>query len=94
MARRERLARPKPLTIAEIEADAVGWLESEVQTLVLLDICASSGKAPRIISLAASAVDANGQVMSTFHEYVAVKPPATTSTLLHGLSFQPDAETL
>ena len=54
---------------------------------MLLDICASSGKAPRIISLAASAVDTNGQVMSTFHEYVAVKPPATTSALVHGLSF-------
>ena len=65
----------------------MAWLESEAQTLVLLDIRATSGKAPRIISLASGVIDVAGRVTSTFHEYVEVQPPATTSELVHDLSF-------
>jgi hypothetical protein len=88
VARRERLTRPERLRVGEIEVGALPWLESEAQQLILIDIHSTGGKSPRIISLAAAAVDAAGFVTSSFHEYVRTRAPTTTAVApVHGLGF-------
>ena len=86
--RRERLERPSPLLVGAVDEQTIAYLESSAAPLVLIDICSSAGKAPRIISISAGTMDVTGGLDRTFFEYVKLqRTPAVAVPDIYGHTF-------